>query len=90
MPPRYTGQILRIVGLLIEMFGLAAFAMSPKGGAGDDRGWFGLTTQQIWLIVIVGFIIWLTGTITIHTTAPGGWLAGRRPSGRDEDKSLKN
>lgn len=86
MPPRYTGQILRIIGLLIEMFGLAAFAMSPKGVAADARGWLGLTTQQIWLIVIVGFVIWLTGTIMIHATAPGGWLAGRRRSEGDEDR----
>jgi len=87
MPPRYTGQVLRFIGLLIEMFGLAAFAMSPQGGAGHDRGWFGLTTQQIWLIVIVGFVVWLTGTITIHATAPGGWLAERRSAGRDENRN---
>ncbi len=86
MPPRYTGQILRVIGLLIEMFGLAAFAMSPRGGAGDDRGGFGLTTQQIWLIVIIVFVIWLTGTITIHATAPGGWLTRRQPPGRNENE----
>ena len=86
MPPRYAGQILRIIGLLIEMFGLAAFAMSPRGGAGNDRGWLGLTTDQIWLIVIVGFVVWLTGTITIHATAPGGRLAHRRPADRDESR----
>lgn len=86
MPPRYTGQVLRIIGLLIEMFGLAAFATASRAGAGEPRGWFGLTTQQIWLIVIVGFVIWLTGTITIHATAPGGWLARRRSTGRDENE----
>lgn len=70
MPPRYAGQILRIVGLLIEMFGLAAFAMSPQGA---DRGWLGLNANQIWLIVIVGFAVWLTGTIMIQAAAPGRW-----------------
>ncbi len=82
--PQYTGQILRILGLVIEMFGLSSFAFSARAGAAEGRGWFGLTNDQIWTIVIVGFVIWLTGTIMVQAASPRGWLANRRRIDRDD------
>ncbi len=60
--PANIGQIVRIVGLLMEMFGLAAVAL---GGRDGERGFLGMTSNQVWSIVVVGFAFWLTGTILI-------------------------
>lgn len=60
--PANIGQIVRIVGLLMEMFGLAAVAL---GGRDGERSFLGMTSNQVWSIVAVGFAFWLTGTILI-------------------------
>lgn len=58
--PRHSGQLLRILGLLMEMFGLSSLGLSARDGTGH---WFGMTSNQVWAIVVVGFVFWLTGTI---------------------------
>ena len=60
------GQILRILGLALEMFGLSSIALVSREGA---RHWFGMTSQQVWTIVAVGFAFWLTGTVLIYQAA---------------------
>ncbi|WP_165075434.1 hypothetical protein [Paludisphaera rhizosphaerae] len=74
--PANIGQIVRIVGLLMEMFGLAAVAL---GGRDGGRSLFGMTSNQVWSIVAVGFAFWLTGTILIFQEA-----ARRREDAEDE------
>jgi hypothetical protein len=75
--PRYTGQILRILGLLMEMFGLSSVALASRDGSGH---WLGLTTEQVWTVVIVGFVFWLTGTILNFQIA----MHRRRAQGKDD------
>lgn len=58
MPP-HAGQVLRILGLLMEMFGLSSLALSSRNGG----HWLGLTTDQVWAVVVVGFAFWLIGTV---------------------------
>lgn len=58
--PAHAGQYMRILGLLMEMFGLSSIAMASRDGTGH---WFGLTTNQVWTIVIVGFVFWAVGTV---------------------------
>ena len=64
--PVNTGQIVRLLGLFMEMFGLAAVAL---GGREGGRPLFGMTTNQVWSIVAVGFVFWLTGTFLIYQEA---------------------
>ena len=58
--PAHAGQYLRILGLLMEMFGLSSIALSARGG---DGHWFGMTSNQVWAIVLVGFAFWAAGTL---------------------------
>ncbi|WP_337177601.1 hypothetical protein [Paludisphaera sp.] len=58
--PAHAGQYMRILGLLMEMFGLSSVAMSSRDGSGH---WFGMTTDQVWTIVVVGFVFWAVGTV---------------------------
>ena len=60
--PANIGQIVRILGLLMETFGLAAVALGSRDGSGNL---FRMTSNQVWSIVAVGFAFWLTGTILI-------------------------
>jgi hypothetical protein len=61
------GPILRIVGLVIEMIGVTILALSGRNDAADLGSRFGLSTNQIWAIVIVGFVIWAAGSVMIYT-----------------------
>jgi hypothetical protein len=65
---RFTGQILRVVGLLIEMIGILAYAMWNRrdGGGVPARVSDSLTARQIWTVVGVGFVIWLIGNIVTY------------------------
>ena len=74
--PAYTGQVVRILGLLMEMFGLSSVALASRDGTGH---WFGMTNNQVWAIVGVGFVFWLTGTLLNFQEA------ARRRGRRDED-----
>ncbi len=60
---RTTGQILRMLGLLIEMAGIVALvAWNRTDGAGAPLPG-SLSSRQVWTIVITGFMIWLVGSI---------------------------
>lgn len=58
--PAHAGQYLRILGLVMEMFGLSSVALASRDGS---RHWFGMTSNQVWAIVIVGFVFWAVGTV---------------------------
>ncbi|MDG3005710.1 hypothetical protein [Paludisphaera mucosa] len=78
--PAHAGQILRILGLLMEMFGLSSVALASRDGTGH---WLGMTSNQVWSIVAVGFVFWLTGTVLNFNAA----LQRQERDGGEEDPS---
>jgi hypothetical protein len=83
--PRFTGQILRILGLLIEMLGILALVFRT----GTDEAGVPLPgsfpPRLVWGAVAFGFVIWLVGTILNYwaRSAPGS-----QPSHRNSDLDL--
>jgi hypothetical protein len=68
---RTTGQLLRMIGLLIEMVGAVA-VVRERGG---DQGFRvripgGSTYPAAWVAVAVGFVVWLVGRTLIAATRP--------------------
>jgi uncharacterized membrane protein len=84
MNRRFAGQILRIVGLLIEMLGILAVALSSRKDDGGPASPAGLSTRQIWIVVGAGFAIWLVGSFLTYW--PGRASADRKTA--SEDKKL--
>ena len=77
---RSSGQILRLIGLAIEVAGILAqvlWTRTDQTGA-PLPGQF--SSRQVWIVVGVGFVIWMIGTILTYWSQPG---PGRRP--RTED-----
>jgi hypothetical protein len=77
MNRRFAGQILRILGLAIEMLGILAAALSSRGGDGAAGAAGGLSSQQIWIVVGAGFVVWLVGNLLTYW--PGLGSTGRKP-----------
>jgi hypothetical protein len=80
---RQTGQILRLVGLLIEilcLYARLAAARAPDGFWAKIPGFATLSG------IILGFVVWAVGTFAIlrarrpkrptHEGQGGGWLSG--------------
>jgi hypothetical protein len=65
------GQILRMTGLLIELIGVwAVFRFSGDRKATQIALPGGRSAPIGWLIVILGFAIWLTGRIWFSVSTP--------------------
>jgi hypothetical protein len=83
---RTTGQIVRLIGLAIEVAGLLAqvvWTRTDQAGA-PLPGQF--STRQVWIVVGCGFVIWIIGTILTYWPQPG---PGRRSStGKLEELKL--
>ena len=63
---RIQGQILRTVGLFIEMLGILALGLRTKnGGLLIPLPW-SLSKPQAWAVFSVGFAIWLFGSIVAY------------------------
>jgi hypothetical protein len=66
-----TGQLLRWVGLLIEMVGVVGI-VRERGGSEVPRisvpG--GPTVSAGWVAVVLGFVVWLVATILLAATRP--------------------
>jgi hypothetical protein len=79
MNRRVAGQILRYVGLLIEMLGILAVALSSRQeNIGPDAPG-GLSPRQIWIVVGTGFVLWLAGNVLTYW--PGNDQTGRIRAG---------
>jgi hypothetical protein len=78
---RMTGQLLRLVGLLIEMVGVVG-VVRERGGheVPQVRIPGGSTVSAGWAAVVLGFVIWLVATILLAATEPN-----RRGKPRSED-----
>jgi len=58
------GQILRITGLLIEMIGLLGVITGLSSlDAAPIQLLGGVSVAPVWIPIILGFLIWLIGTI---------------------------
>jgi hypothetical protein len=67
---RTTGQILRMLGILIEIAGILALLVwnrTDRAGAPLPGS---LSARQVWTVVITGFLIWLVGTILFYWHRP--------------------
>lgn len=77
---RRIGQIVRLIGLAIEVSGLLAtvFRTSADQTGAPLPGHY--SSRQVWIVVGVGFVIWMIGTILTYwpQNAPR-----RRSSNRD-------
>ncbi len=63
------GHIIRITGLVIEMLGV--WAVYRSNGAPDQTGFTlpgGKFVPWTWVPVVVGFVLWLVGTLIITAT----------------------
>jgi len=68
---RSTGQIVRLIGLAIEVAGIfaqARWTRTDQTGA-PLPGQF--STRQVWIVVGCGFVIWMIGTILTYWPQPG-------------------
>ncbi len=77
---RSTGQIVRLIGLAIEVAGLLAqvlWTRTDQAGA-PLPGQF--SSRQVWGVVGAGFVIWMIGTILTYWPQPG---QRRRSSTKD-------
>src|SRR5262245_35277052 len=83
---RSTGQILRFVGLVIEMLGilgLAFWTRTDRAGA-PLPGSF--PPRLAWIVVGLGFVIWLAGNTMIYW--PRSDRKPKRSSSRIDDLQL--
>jgi len=83
---RATGQIVRLIGLAIEVVGLLAqvvWTRTDQTGA-PLPGQF--STRQVWIVVGCGFVIWIIGTILTYWPQPG--LERRSSTGNVEELKL--
>jgi len=70
---RSSGQIVRLIGLAIEVVGILAqmlWTQTDQTGA-PLPGHF--SSRQVWIVVGVGFVIWMIGSIVTcwPQSAPG-------------------
>jgi len=83
---RGTGQILRALGLLIELIGvIMVVAQSRTDGIARIPLPRGTSVSLGWLAVGAGFLMWLIGRIVIAGSSPRSRLSGNRVEPRDRD-----
>jgi hypothetical protein len=79
------GQILRGVGLLIELLGVTAVVAQPRANEAARIPLPGGTSVALgWLAVGAGFLIWLAGRIMIAGSLQSR-LSRKRIEARDRD-----
>lgn len=83
MNHRFAGQVLRLIGLAIEMLGILAGVLSSRQDTNESTAGFVPTFRMICFVVGTGFVLWLAGTILTYW--PGrvspGQNAARKGSG---------
>lgn len=76
-------QILRMIGLFVEMLGILAFVVRSRSEqAGRAAGW--ITMNRALGVVVLGFVLWLIASVMLY------WPRKRvRPPDRPDDKTLR-
>jgi uncharacterized membrane protein len=80
---RSLGQILRFVGLLIELLGILVLVFrtgTDEQGVPLPGSW---TPRVAWELIVAGFAIWLAGTIVNYWIRTGKHDKGPRKSSLD-------
>ena len=83
---RFTGQIVRTLGLLIEMLGILALVFRTRTDQAGVPLPGSFSTRLVWTVVGVGFVIWLVGTVMTYWPRP---TRAERPASMDDDGKLK-
>jgi hypothetical protein len=86
MNRRLTGQILRMVGLLIEMLGILALAFWTRTDAAGAPLPGSFSARQVWIGVGAGFVIWLAGSLLLYWPEPA---RPRKPPGNTDHDTLQ-
>ena len=86
MSIRFTGQILRIAGLLIEMLGILAYGLRTRADVPLPSLIRQMSIDTIWILIGIGFATWLLGTILAHWPRPK--LRAAKPSPKDDSLSV--
>jgi hypothetical protein len=60
---RLGGQILRFLGLLVELLGFLALAFRTRTDAAGAPLPGNFPPRLVWGVIICGFVMWLIGTI---------------------------
>jgi hypothetical protein len=68
---RSTGQILRWIGLAIEVCGLVAQALWTRADQTGAPLPGNFSSRQVWIVVGAGFLLWMVGTVLIYWGQPG-------------------
>ena len=70
---RVAGQVLRLSGLLVEMFGVFRILTDESAtNAAPVQLPGGLALPAAWIPIVLGFVIWLTGTFLALGPKPAG------------------
>ncbi len=86
MNRRLTGQILRMLGLLIEMLGILALALWTRTDAAGAPLPGSFSARQVWIAVGVGFVVWLTGSLLLYWPEPA---RPKRPTSTPDQDELQ-
>ncbi len=82
---RSTGQIVRLVGLALEVVGLLAQVLRTKTDQAGVPLPGHFSSHQVWMVVGAGFVIWMIGTILIYASQ----TLRSKPAARDEIGELR-
>jgi len=84
---RTLGQVLRMVGLLIELAGILALVLWGQATEGGNAPG-GLSPRGAWVVVGVGFVLWLGGTILTYWPRPRPSLSSSAETERRSERLL--
>jgi hypothetical protein len=82
---RPIGQIVRMLGLAVEMAGILALALWTRTDQAGVPLPGSFSSRQVWIVVGVGFVIWMIGAILTYWPQPAR-KAGK--SSRKDDRDL--
>ncbi|HWT77394.1 MAG TPA: hypothetical protein VN648_01110 [Candidatus Methylomirabilis sp.] len=77
---RSTGQIVRLIGLAIEVAGILAQVLWSRTDQTGSPLPGQFSSRQVWIVVGFGFVIWMIGTILTYWSQAA---PGRRSSTED-------
>jgi hypothetical protein len=72
-----TGQIVRTLGLLIEMLGIFALVFRTRTDQAGVPLPGSFPLGFVWAVVGIGFVVWLVGTVMIY------WMRQTRARRKD-------